>query len=148
MSKGSLSTEENCQLVNTKGLRKIRCSFWMEVGIRWGNNPMFFTVTSIFLLQSAVVLINLFSSRLRNLLECCRLMFILFTGRICDLKSCLEWLKNCLLNISGYWYESGLGGLEFLSSEWTKKYAALIALSEETHSWFPTRWLALGKIES
>ena len=57
------SVEVICTLVTTKGLRKDRCLYWIEVRIRWGFNPKNFTAFSNF--NSVIVWVNLISSRLR-----------------------------------------------------------------------------------
>ena len=109
------SVEVNCTLVTKRGVGKVRSLVRVEIGIRWGFNPINNTITSFF--SSVAVWDNLVNSPLRVIVESCRLLYFLLTGRRWYLRSCLGSLKIRLLSFSGYWYGSGVGGLEFSSIE-------------------------------
>ena len=96
-SNGGSSVELNCKLVLTKGLRNVRCLFWVEIGIRWEFNPRNITVSSKF--SSVEVWVNLVNFRLWVKAEYGR--FFYSVGRM-DLipLSCLGWLNIWLSSLS------------------------------------------------
>ena len=135
--------------------RKNWMIFWVEVVIRWGLNPLNRTFISNF--SWVVVWIDLCSSRLQRKVEYCRLLFIMFTGRLCYLKYCVGWLILRLSSINGQWCRSGAGGLEFvvlwtiwrfsffISTQWRDWFLVSIRMSSfwvglNSERGFKSRW--------
>ena len=83
------------------------------------------------------------NSRLRVMIEICKLLFIRFTRRMWYLRYCLRRLKIWLSSISGRRYWSGVGDTEFLSKKRYGCSAVWKALIEEDDSWSPIGWLDL-----
>ena len=65
------------------------------------------------------------------------------TGKMWYLRSCLVWLNIWLSSLSGYWWKSGVGGLELSSSVRCGRSVELIALREVTDSWSPINSVVL-----
>ena len=91
--------EVTFRLVTTIALGYVRLLLWVEVDFAWVFDPMSFTVTSNF--SSVEVGVSLVNSRLRVIGEYCTVLFVLFTGRMWKLKSCLGWLKIWLSGLNG-----------------------------------------------
>ena len=73
-----------CTLVTKKVLEKLQCLIWFDFGIGWAVNILSLTVTSNF--SSIEVWVSLINSWLWIGAENCRLLFILFTGRMWYLR--------------------------------------------------------------